>query len=64
MKQVLLFFAIAFLGFSNNAFSQMQQMMQKGMTAGRVYGKVVDSKTNKPVEFAAVQISNFKKDST
>ena len=64
MKQVLLFFAIAFLSFSNNAFSQMQQMMQKGMTAGRVYGKVVDSKTNKPVEFAAVQISNFKKDST
>lgn len=64
MKQILLFFAIAFLGFSNNAFSQMQQMMQKGMTAGRVYGKVVDAKTNKPVEFAAVQISNFKKDST
>jgi outer membrane receptor protein involved in Fe transport len=42
---------------------QMQQMMQKAMTAGRVYGKVIDAKTGKPVEFAAVQISSFKKDS-
>ena len=44
--------------------AQMQQMMQKGMNAGRLYGKVVDAKTGKPVEFAAVQISVFKKDST
>ncbi len=43
---------------------QMQQMMQRAATAGRVYGKVIDIKSGKPVEFAAVQISNFKKDST
>ncbi len=48
----------------NKVHAQMQQMMQKGMNAGRLYGKVMDSKTNKPVEFAAVQVSVFKKDST
>jgi outer membrane receptor protein involved in Fe transport len=65
MKQrLIVFFTTFFLSINISAFSQMQQMMQKGMTAGRVYGKVLDAKTNKPVEFAAVQISNFKKDST
>lgn len=44
--------------------AQMPQgAMQKAMTAGHVYGKIIDAKTGKPVEFAAVQLSKMKMDS-
>lgn len=50
--------------FSFTAQAQMPQgAMQKAAAAGRVYGKIVDSKTGKPVEFAAVQLSKMKLDS-
>jgi hypothetical protein len=43
----------------------MQNMMKnaKNMNIGRVYGKVVDAKTKKPVEYASVVLLWFNKDS-
>ncbi len=45
--------------------SQMQGMLKnsKNMNIGRFYGKVIDAKTKKPVEYASVVLLWFNKDS-
>lgn len=63
MKNTLLILAL-FIGF--NIFAQMPGGMPKGMKdpkLGRVYGKVIDANTGKPVEYASVQVLWFSKDS-
>lgn len=63
MKNILLILAL-FIGF--NIFAQMPGGMPKGMKdpkLGRVYGKVIDANTGKPVEYASVQVLWFSKDS-
>jgi hypothetical protein len=48
------------------AFAQMPGGMPKGMKdpkLGRVFGKVLDANTGKPVEYASVQVLWFSKDS-
>ncbi|MBS1731186.1 MAG: TonB-dependent receptor [Bacteroidetes bacterium] len=58
------------IGFILTAFSAMAQYPQgggqgarKGMNAGHFYGKIVDSKTNKGIELASVQLIGQKFDS-
>lgn len=63
MKNTLFIIAF-FIGF--NTFAQMPGGMPKGMKdpkLGRVYGKVIDANTGKPVEYASVQVLWFSKDS-
>lgn len=50
---------------SNFSYSQVNNAMMKAMKdlKGRVYGKVMDSKTKKPVEFASVVVLWYNKDS-
>ena len=69
MKKNILFLTLVFLTVSF-AFSQMPQgnmanMMKnaKNMNIGRFYGKVIDAKTKKPVEYASVVLLWFNKDS-
>jgi outer membrane receptor for ferrienterochelin and colicin len=58
--------ALLFLIITNRLFAQMPmgtRMQNRNMNVGRFYGKVIDANTNKPVEFAAVQLTQAKKDS-
>lgn len=59
-------YAILFLFISHQLFAQMPggiRMQNRNMNVGRFYGKVIDAQTGKPVEFAAVQLTQTKKDS-
>ena len=68
MKCILLIFCLA--AFSNFAFSQPpggnfnRQGNGQNMNIGHMYGKVVDSKTNKGIDAATVQLIGQKFDST
>ncbi|HRD38791.1 MAG TPA: hypothetical protein PLC65_09170, partial [Bacteroidia bacterium] len=69
MKKNILFLILVLFAYSP-AFSQMpqgnmQSMMKnaKNMNIGRFYGKVIDAKTKKPVEYASVVLLWFNKDS-
>ncbi len=44
--------------------TQQQRPSGSGMNAGRMYGKVVDAATGKPVEAASIQLSQNKMDTT
>jgi iron complex outermembrane recepter protein len=48
-------------GGSGNMASMMKNM--KNMNIGRIYGKILDAKTKKPVEYASVVLLWFNKDS-
>lgn len=57
---ILILFATA----ARSQFPMQGGMMQgKNMNAGRFYGRVLDAKTNKGIEFATVQLFTEKKDS-
>jgi len=69
IKKNILFLILVLFACSP-AFSQMpqgnmQSMMKnaKNMNIGRFYGKVIDAKTKKPVEYASVVLLWFNKDS-
>ncbi len=70
MKKTLTLLALMLLT-GSTVFSQMPQggdmskMLKnaKNMNIGRFYGKVIDAKTKKPVEFASVVLLWFNKDS-
>lgn len=70
MRNLIILFALALFCYSP-AFSQMPQggdmskMLKnaKNMNIGRFYGKVIDAKTKKPVEYASVVLLWFNKDS-
>ena len=49
--------------FANTAIAQQGGMKGMAQATGRVYGKLVDADTRKPVEFAAVAVLWFNKDS-
>lgn len=67
MKFSLLILALSIISFTG--FSQMPGGIQNGQNAGRqmptgsLYGKLVDSKTNKPIEYASVQLLQNRFDS-
>ena len=71
MKRTLYIFLAISLFFSADLFAQMppgggnQKDMMKMMKdiKGRVYGKIIDAKTKKPVEFASVMFLWYNKDS-
>ncbi len=65
MKKLLLYL---FIGFATNVYSQFQgggKDMSKTLKdiKGRVYGKLIDTKTKKPIEYASVVILAANKDS-
>ncbi|MDO9000833.1 MAG: outer membrane beta-barrel protein [Bacteroidota bacterium] len=66
MKKLILFFALIL---SYSLFSQAPSGGNKDMAKafkdikGRVYGKLIDANTNKPVEFASVVVLWYNKDS-
>lgn len=70
MKQFIIIIALSLFGYSS-VFSQMPQggdmskMLKnaKNMNIGRFYGKVIDAKTKKPVEYASIVLLWFNKDS-
>ena len=70
MRKLFILLSLALLTYSP-IFSQMPQggdmskMLKnaKNMNIGRFYGKVVDAKTKKPVEYASVVLLWFNKDS-
>lgn len=67
MKSIVLF-AIFILSHTLSTYAQMPGNMggmknMKDPKLGRVYGKVLDSKTKQPVEYASVQVLWFNKDS-
>lgn len=72
MKRIITFLAFGLLA-SNTVLSQggfpsggnMGNMMKnaKNMNIGRIYGKIIDSKSKKPVEYASVVLLWFNKDS-
>lgn len=71
MRNLSILFVLLLFSFST-AFSQMpsgggdmSKMLKnsKNMNIGRFYGKVVDAKTKKPVEYASVVLLWFNKDS-
>ncbi len=63
MKKIIPLFLSIFI--TSLCFSQGNNPMMKAMKdlKGRVYGKVIDSKTKKPVEFASVVVLWYNKDS-
>lgn len=65
MKTIFLYIAVLTSFYVNaqmpNGMGGMKGMKDPKM--GRVYGKVLDAKTNKPVEYASVQVLWFNKDS-
>jgi len=63
MKKLITLFILIFI--TTSGFSQVNNSMMKAMKdlKGRVYGKVLDSKTKKPVEFASVVVLWYNKDS-
>ncbi len=64
MKQLIitLFFFQAFFVFSFAQNSQ-QQSNRKPPAIGKIYGRILDSKTKQPVEFASVTATSVKNDS-
>lgn len=52
-----------FPGGGNNGNMASMMKNAKNMNIGRIYGKVIDSKTKKPVEYASVVLLWFNKDS-
>src|SRR6266480_2314297 len=70
MRKLLVLLALILFSF-RSAFSQMPQggdmskMLKnsKNMNIGRFYGKVIDAKTKKPVEYASIVLLWFNKDS-
>jgi iron complex outermembrane receptor protein len=69
MKKTIYLFALLLISSSIRVFAQMPGGNQKDMLKmmkdikGRVYGKVLDAKTKKPVEFASVVFLWYNKDS-
>jgi len=66
MKSFLrIFIALTFIAFSISSFAQMPSSMagQKMPNIAKVYGKIIDAKTKKPVEFASVALFMISKDS-
>ena len=66
MKSILLIILIGFTLTIHAQMPGMGGMNMKGMKdpkMGRVYGKVLDAKTNAPVEFASIQLLWYSKDS-
>lgn len=61
-KFLLLFFAV-FL-FNHLEAQQMQSRPGRSMNIGRMYGKVVDATSGKPMEAASIQFSQRKMDTT
>lgn len=62
MKNLLLISAL-FIGFIANAQMPGMPKGMKDPKLGRVFGKVLDATTGKPVEYASVQVLWFSKDS-
>src|SRR6218665_832531 len=64
MKNLLLLFC-TLLALNFHAQAPGNAGMAKAMKdiKGRVYGKIIDAKTNKPVEFASVVVLWYNKDS-
>ncbi len=62
MKKLITLFIL--ISITTSGFSQVNNSMMKAMKdlKGRVYGKVLDSKTKKPVEFASVVVLWYNKD--
>ncbi|MCC6181528.1 MAG: outer membrane beta-barrel protein [Bacteroidia bacterium] len=63
MRNIFFIFTLLFSSF---IFAQMPGGLPKGMKdpkLGRVYGKVLDANTGKPVEYASVQVLWYSKDS-
>ena len=66
MKSILLIILIGLTLTTKAQMPGMGGMNMKGMKdpkMGRVYGKVIDDKTNAPVEFASIQVLWYSKDS-
>lgn len=63
MKKIIPLLLIVLI--SNFGFSQVNNSMMKAMKdlKGRVYGKVIDAKSKKPVEYASVVVLWYNKDS-
>jgi hypothetical protein len=62
MKNLLFFFALL-IGLTANAQMPGMPKGMKDPKLGRVFGKVLDANTGKPVEYASVQVLWFSKDS-
>lgn len=62
---LLIYIALTFIAFSISSFAQMPSGMGGGKipSIAKVYGKIIDSKTKKPVEFASVALFMISKDS-
>ena len=60
LTAILLFFAVQVM--AQYPQGGGQGGARKGMNAGHFYGKIVDSKTNKGIELASVQITGQKCD--
>ncbi len=64
MKQALLIlYTLIFIQFANSQQPNFQQKQgERNMNMGHFYGRIVDTKTNKPVEAATVQLTGNKFD--